>query len=536
MNTQIEYLKWLLRSLTQLSCLAMVLVIPVLGCTSKPLEPGHYTGESYYGGQRGTMSILTANGSVQMPYQTILIKNKTYAIAEGDILLGEVLSVPESQAFADMMERPDLLNEAGTLDTLGGPPIFQQWPHGIIPYAFDPLFMLRPEALEVTYLMKYIEDNTAVNFVLRDPNNANQNDYLYFTSYDFSLSLIDMGISLDLGYKCAAPWGHNRGPNLVVLSPNYCDRQSILHEMLHAVGLLHEHTRHDRDNYITINDAAMQQEPGDDPTTAEVETTHAVPQIKDHFVKHPLIEGEAIGSYDFYSVMQWEPDNKYSVNGPTITAKPGYEADYAAAMAVRADLRRYLKDADKTNPSYYLYDYPEMSATDIQSINEMYAEIQYADFYLYYAQSSTQKDYWITDLIFENWLVWNSQHQKVFSAQKVKDDNASAVEVHAMFRSDSSSGSNCLDWALVRPDGKAFLEAGGWVSQGVAFYADLQPTIQNPVPTYAYWNPAVCDFSYSTVMNDPRYINNGYTMALINPQGTTDAGRYTYFYVHQGPN
>ena len=101
-----------------------------------------------------------------------------------------------------------------------------------------------------------------------------------------------------------------------------------------------------------------------------------------------------------------------------------------------------------------------------------------------------------------------------------------------MFRSDS----NCLDWALAHGNGKTFLEAGGWTSQGVAFYADLQPTIQNPVPVYVYWNATQCDFANSTVFNDPRYINDGYTLSLVNAEGVTNVEKYAYFYVHQGPN
>ena len=40
----------------------------------------------------------------------------------------------------------------------------------------------------------------------------------------------------------------------MTLDPEVTDDQSIFHELLHIVGLLHEHQRGDRNNYVKVHD------------------------------------------------------------------------------------------------------------------------------------------------------------------------------------------------------------------------------------------------------------------------------------------
>ena len=42
--------------------------------------------------------------------------------------------------------------------------------------------------------------------------------------------------------------------NYMTLDPEVTDDQSIFHELLHIVGLLHEHQRGDRNNYVKVHD------------------------------------------------------------------------------------------------------------------------------------------------------------------------------------------------------------------------------------------------------------------------------------------
>ena len=59
---------------------------------------------------------------------------------------------------------------------------------------------------------------------------------------------------MDSGSKCKATVGFNRGrARYLKLHPNHCNQRDIFHEVFHVMGLLHEHQRPDRDNYVEIH-------------------------------------------------------------------------------------------------------------------------------------------------------------------------------------------------------------------------------------------------------------------------------------------
>lgn len=47
--------------------------------------------------------------------------------------------------------------------------------------------------------------------------------------------------------------GRRGGQQIISVDPNYFSTGSVIHEIGHAVGLIHEQKRPDRDNYITVN-------------------------------------------------------------------------------------------------------------------------------------------------------------------------------------------------------------------------------------------------------------------------------------------
>jgi hypothetical protein len=87
--------------------------------------------------------------------------------------------------------------------------------------------------------------------------------------------------------------------------PGHCSTGSTIHEIGHAVGLFHEQTRHDRDNYVKI-------------LFENVE-----PEDRFNFEKHSLVVGTDTGPYDFNSIMHYGP-KAFSANGKdTIVAVDG---------------------------------------------------------------------------------------------------------------------------------------------------------------------------------------------------------------------
>ena len=85
-----------------------------------------------------------------------------------------------------------------------------------------------------------------------------------FNVYDKIISICRPRISTDNEFfviqnvkdVCRASVGRNNGKNrFLSLDPDLCQTKSIYHEMLHAIGILHEHARTDRDNYIKIHTA-----------------------------------------------------------------------------------------------------------------------------------------------------------------------------------------------------------------------------------------------------------------------------------------
>ncbi|ETN76863.1 astacin [Necator americanus] len=108
----------------------------------------------------------------------------------------------------------------------------------VIPYRITGLYD-QSERRTIARAMKRIEDNTCIRFKPR----ANEWDYV--------------DIRNQAGQGCYTNVGRPGGRSVLMLEANYAETcmetEIVLHELMHVIGLWHEHMRYDRDKYIKVH-------------------------------------------------------------------------------------------------------------------------------------------------------------------------------------------------------------------------------------------------------------------------------------------
>lgn len=112
-----------------------------------------------------------------------------------------------------------------------------KWPNGIIPYRFDEAYIEKDRAC-ILHAMEVFRKKTCIKFIFK---RSNQTEHIRFM-------MSDSGCGTLVGYK-----GEQSNPIDVFLSDKCLGSPgAIQHELLHVMGMWHEQSRPDRDQYVDI--------------------------------------------------------------------------------------------------------------------------------------------------------------------------------------------------------------------------------------------------------------------------------------------
>ena len=236
----------------------------------------------------GIHGVLSSNNIKTCRLTGVTFRQKTVqysqvddlAIFEGDINLG--IGSPDPKAALSR--------------GLGAGLIFtkskNRWPNNTIPYTLDEeewsTFRAKTLALRnIRNAIKHWIRKTSVNFMEiplqpegKDARNSKYPNYLHFKPAS----------------GCWSHMGMIGGRQHIGLVPG-TKAQFIIHEIGHTVGLWHEHSREDRDEYIKIN-------------YQNINNSHA------HNFKQRVTDGDDVGEYDYKSIMHYG-SYAFSENGRT---------------------------------------------------------------------------------------------------------------------------------------------------------------------------------------------------------------------------
>lgn len=191
------------------------------------------------------------------------------AIVEGDIVLG---TVDEIEATDGVVQLPGPSGDEPQSGVVVDGERFR-WTNGLVPYEIRAGFSAsdRQEILEA---IAHWHAKTNLRFVPR----TSQADYVFFRP----------------GSGCSSFVGMRGGAQPITLAGG-CSKGNVIHEIGHAVGLWHEHTREDRDTYVTVHYGNIQ------------------PGAVGNFQKR-ISDGIDVGRYDYGSIMHY-PRKAFSRNG-----------------------------------------------------------------------------------------------------------------------------------------------------------------------------------------------------------------------------
>jgi astacin len=197
------------------------------------------------------------------------------ALFENDIILGRA----EEIQIVSAKDAKNLRQSQGITSTSS------RWPNGLIPYEIDPAM---PNPSRITDAIAHWNSKLSGPITLRPRNGE-----AYYIRYVYTTS----------AGTCSSYIGNMHMAAQPIMFGDYCTTGNAIHETGHAIGLFHEHTREDRNSFVTINTANLTS-----GTSANFDQA--------------ISTSDDLGTYDYGSIMHYGA-YAFSSNGlPTITTIP----------------------------------------------------------------------------------------------------------------------------------------------------------------------------------------------------------------------
>jgi len=220
---------------------------------------------------------------------------------EGQTLIGDML-LDKSAFTSYAVARPAFTSGFKEYDSA-------KWPGGVVPVAFGENVNSEKQQIFLNACLQW----SSVASVSCQPH-VDERDYLYVTADANDTCYTSVGMATeDSPYKM-------RHMNMHPV--NCWEDKQVLHELGHVLGLMHEHQRADRDEYITVDASKI------------------VPEFIFAYEKMGSSKMRLGTIYDYCSIMHY-PGFAYSINGDDVmTMAPNMQANYGYQLGGRRGLSR----------------------------------------------------------------------------------------------------------------------------------------------------------------------------------------------------